>query len=62
MGIVELSRFVDFSGLVDFEKIIDFILPVSTNRQNTGSAAFHNENPSNILLDYFPRLHDIKPI
>ncbi len=38
---VGLSRFVDFSRLVNFFLIIDLILLALTNRQNTGSGAFH---------------------
>ncbi len=54
-GNVELSRFVDFSRLVDFEKSSDFILLASTNRQNTGSAAFHGRESIKHIIRLFSK-------
>ncbi len=58
-----LSGFVYFSQLVDKKKNVDFILLAPTNRQNTGSGAFHGgESIKNIIRLFSKAAWYIKPI
>ncbi len=50
-----ISRFVDFSRLVDFLQIVNLILLASTNRQNTGSGAFHGRESIKHIIRVFSK-------
>ncbi len=60
---LRLSRFLFSIWIHDLKKIIDCILPVSVNRQNTGSGAFYGQKSIKcIILPFIKSAWYIKPI
>ncbi len=55
MHVIRAVTICRFYSTSRFWKIIDFILLASTNRQNTGSAAFHRQESIKHIIRLFSK-------